>query len=181
LHPQISMTQIQYYHGWELVKFAFTAIDNYEFFTFGLFGDDAGVDIESFEGPGRTIAYYFVDDFSIRDLTSELDDNVSNSRGDMSNLFNLERSTFVPTAFTPNNDGLNDVFAPSLQANRGALMRVFDRSGAMVWESDDEIPNWEGYTLAGGVAKLGVYVWTLSIVTEDGSVEELSGSVTLLQ
>jgi hypothetical protein len=26
-----------------------------------------------------------------------------------------------------------------------------------------------------------VYVWTLSIVTEDGSVEELSGSVTLLQ
>jgi len=60
-------------------------------------------------------------------------------------------------------------------------MRIFDRSGAMVWESDDEIPNWEGYTLAGDPAQLGVYVWTLSIVTEDGSVEELSGSVTLLQ
>ena len=181
LHPHISLTQIHYYHGWKVVKFAFTASDKYEFFTFGLFGDDAGKEIESFEGPGRSIAYYFVDDFSIRDLTSELNNNISNDRGDMSNLFNLEISTFVPTAFTPNNDGLNDVFAPSLQPNRGALMRVFDRSGAMVWESDDEVPNWEGYTLDGGQAKLGVYVWTLSIVTEDGSVEELSGSVTLLQ
>ena len=46
---------------------------------------------------------------------------------------------------------------------------------------DDEYPNWEGYTLAGGEAKLGVYVWTLSVVTEDGSVEELNGTVTLLQ
>lgn len=181
MHPQISMTQIQYYQSWEIVKFAFTATDNYEFFTFGLFGDDKGKDIESFEGAGRTVAYYFVDDFSIRDLTSELNDNNLDSRGDMSNLFNLETSTFVPTAFTPNNDGVNDVFAPSLRANRGALLRVFDRSGAMVWESDEEIPNWEGYTLAGGVAKLGVYVWTLSIITEDGSVEELSGSVSLLQ
>jgi len=181
VHPQISMTQIQYYQGWKIMKFAFTASENHKFFTFGLFGDDAGKEIESFEGPGKTMAYYFVDDFAIRDLTSELNEDDLESRGDLSDLFNLEISTFVPTAFTPNNDGLNDVFAPSLQANRGALMRIFDRSGAMVWESADEYPNWEGYTLAGGEAKLGVYVWTLSVVTEDGSVEELNGTVTLLQ
>ena len=181
LHPLISLTQIQYYQGWKIMKFVFTASEDYKFFTFGLFGDDAGKEIESFEGPGKTMAYYFVDDFAIRDLTSELNEDDLESRGDVSDLFNFELSTFVPNAFTPNNDGLNDVFAPSLQANRGALMRVFDRSGAMVWESDDKHPNWEGYTLAGGEAKSGVYIWTLSVVTEDGSVEELNGTVTLLQ
>ena len=181
LHPQISMTQVQYYHGWEIVKFAFTATDNYKFFTFGLFGDDEGKYIDSFEGKGRTMAYYFVDDFSIRDLTSELNNNNEVSRGELSNLFNIESSTFVPTAFTPNDDGLNDVFEPSLRANRGAVLRVFDRSGAMVWLSDDENPSWEGFTLAGGVAKTGVYIWTLSVIVEDGSVEELDGTVTLLQ
>ncbi len=180
-HPQISMTQIQYYQSWQVVKFAFTANENYEFFTFGLFGDDAGKEIESFEGPGRTMAYYFVDDFMIRDLTSELNEDVTHSRGDFSNLFNLESSTYVPTAFTPNNDGLNDFFAPSIQSNNGAMLRVFDRSGAMVWECVGESPNWSGLTLAGGEAQTGVYVWTLSVTTEKGSVKELSGTVTLLQ
>ncbi|HIB76416.1 MAG TPA: hypothetical protein EYN28_06460 [Flavobacteriales bacterium] len=180
-HPQFSMTHVQYYHGWKVIKFAFTADKKFKFFTFGMFGSDIDKQIQSFEGPGRSKAYYFVDDFSIRDLTSELQTNNFPYRGDSSDLFSLESSTFVPTAFSPNSDGLNDVFMPSLGSNRGALLRVFDRSGAMIWESAEEQPNWSGITMAGGDARPGVYLWTLKVIVEDGSVEELSGPVTLLQ
>jgi gliding motility-associated-like protein len=180
-HPQFKISHIQYYQGWKVIKFAFTASDKFKYFTFGLFGVETGKQIQSLEGPGRTKAYYFVDDFSIRDLTSELQTDDETNRGDPSNLFSLERSTFVPTAFSPNNDNINDVFEPSLRANRGALLRIFDRNGAMIWESTDQVPNWGGYSQLGGIAQQGLYLWTLNVVLEDGSVEKLSGPVTLLK
>ena len=179
--PQFKISHIQYYQGWKVIKFAFTASEKYKYFTFGLFGVEVGKQILSLEGPDRTKAYYFVDEFSIRDLTSELQSNDLPDRGESSDLFLLERSTFVPTAFSPNNDNVNDVFEPSLRDNRGALLRIFDRTGAMIWESADEVPNWGGYNRIGGIAQQGLYLWTLAVVLEDGSVEEMSGPVTLIK
>jgi len=179
--PQYKISQIQYYQGWEVIKFAFTATEKYKYFTFGLFGVEVGKQILSLEGPGRSKAYYFVDDFSIRDLTSELQSNDVPFRDGPSDLFLLESSTFVPTAFSPNNDNINDIFEPSLRVNRGALLRIYDRHGAMIWESTDENPSWGGYNKIGGIAQQGLYLWTLDVVLEDGSVEEMSGPVTLLK
>ena len=179
--PHFTISHIQYYEGWKVIKFAFTASDNYKYFTFGLFGVEVGKQILSLQGPGRTKAYYFVDDFSIRDLTSELHTDNQPDRGDLSNLFSLESSTYVPTAFSPNNDNVNDVFEPSLRDNRGALLRIFDRNGAMIWESTDDVPSWAGYNRIGGIAQQGLYLWTLDVVLEDGSIEEMSGPVTLLK
>ena len=179
--PQFTLSHIQYYQGWKVIKFAFTASDNYKYFTFGLFGVEVGKQILSLQGPGRTKAYYFVDDFSIRDLTSELQTDNDPDRGELNNLFSLESSTFVPTAFSPNNDNVNDIFKPSLRDNRGALLRVFDRNGAMIWECTDDDPSWAGYNRIGGIAQQGLYLWTLDVVLEDGSVEEMSGPVTLLK
>ncbi|PCJ81288.1 MAG: hypothetical protein COA49_06130 [Bacteroidetes bacterium] len=179
--PQFSMNHIQYYQGWKVIKFAFTADKQFKYFTFGMFGADIDKQIQTFEGPGRSKAYYFVDDFAIRDLTSELQENDIPYRGDTSDLFNLETSTFVPTAFSPNNDGVNDVFMPSLRPNRGAMLRIYDRRGAMIWESSEEQPKWSGNSMLGGEARPGLYLWTLKVVIEDGSIDELSGPVTLLQ
>ena len=51
----------------------------------------------------------------------------------------------------------------------------------MIWESADEVPNWGGYNRIGGIAQQGLYLWTLAVVLEDGSVEEMSGPVTLIK
>jgi gliding motility-associated-like protein len=182
VHPNFYLTHVHYYQGWKVIKFAFTASEASRYFTFGMFGSDAGKTIEEFEGPGRLKAYYFVDNFSIRTLTSELqNENNTSDRGDTNPSYNIEPDTYVPTAFTPNGDGVNDEFTPSLRANRGAVMRIYDRGGALVWHSTGENINWDGRTLAGDTARAGVYAWFLSVQLEDGGVEELKGPVSLLQ
>jgi gliding motility-associated-like protein len=182
VHPNFYLNYVHYYHGWKIIKFAFTASEESRFFTFGMFGDDTGKTIQSYEGPGKLKAYYFVDDFSIRTLTSELqNENSSDDKGELNELFNLEPDTYVPTAFTPNGDGINDEFVPSLRANRGAVMRIYDRGGALVWHSTGDNINWNGRSLEGDTVRAGVYVWILSMKLEDGSFEELRGPVSLLQ
>ena len=95
--------------------------------------------------------------------------------------YNLETITYVPTAFTPNGDNLNDVFQPSLEANLCADLKVYDRGGALVWKTSGEEVEWNGMNMYGEISREGVYVWVLNIVLEDGSVRELSGPVSLFQ
>jgi len=181
VHPHFHLSNVHYYQGWKVIKFTFTAHDSYRFFTFGMFGSDVGKVIQSFEGNGRSKAYYFVDDFSIRNITSELqNDDASDDRGDRNELFDLKRDTYVPTAFSPNGDGINDTFEPSLKDNLGSVIQVYDRGGAMIWESTGDNMSWDGMTVFGIKSRVGVYVWVLTVVLEEGRVEQLSGPVTLL-
>jgi gliding motility-associated-like protein len=181
VHPHFQLAHVQYYQGWKVIKFAFTAHDNYMFFTFGMFGSDDGKVIQSFEGSGRSKAYYFVDDFAIRNVTSELlNYDASGDKGEYNVLFGLMRDTYVPTAFSPNDDGTNDTFEPSLKDNLGAVMQVYDRGGALIWEGTGDNMSWDGMTAFGLKSRVGVYVWVLTVVLEEGRVEQLTGPVTLL-
>ena len=181
VHPHFKLSQVHYYQGWKVIKFTFTAHGNYRFFTFGMFGSDDGKVIQSFEGSGRSKAYYFVDDFSIRIVSSDLlNDEITADKGDRNELFGLTRDTYIPTAFSPNGDGINDTFEPSLKDNLGAVMQVYDRGGAMLWESVGDNMSWDGMTVFGIKSRVGVYVWVLTVVLEEGQVEQLSGPVTLL-
>ena len=85
--------------------------------------------------------------------------------------YNLKRSTYVPTSFTPNGDNLNDVFQPLLETNLGADLKVYDRSGALVWKTSGEDVEWNGMNMYGEISREGVYVWVLNIVLEDGSIK----------
>jgi len=69
---------------------------------------------------------------------------------------------FVPTAFTPNGDGLNDVFKISVfrPCDRYSLS-VFNRWGQMIFEAEDaQEAIWDG-TFKGQMAEEGVYVYLL--------------------
>ena len=181
-HPHFQLSTIQYYQGWKVIKFAFTANDNYINFTFGMFGSDDNKVIQSFEGPGRSKAYYFVDDFAIRTLTADLQSDDIPVKGDKNPEFDITDGTFVPTAFTPNNDGLNDEFMPYLEKGTAdATLLIFDRAGTLVWESYGDTVKWEGFNLAGQPSEHGVYMWTLNVQLEDGQLKKLQGPVTLLK
>ncbi len=67
----------------------------------------------------------------------------------------------VPSAFTPNGDGLNDYLYP-LNAYRATnlLFRVYNRYGQMIFESKDWTVKWDG-TYKSLAQPSGTYVWTL--------------------
>lgn len=68
----------------------------------------------------------------------------------------------VPTAFTPNGDGLNDFFGPlNALAAENFLFRIYNRWGVLVFESKDWTKPWDG-KLSGITQPAANYVWTLS-------------------
>jgi gliding motility-associated-like protein len=68
----------------------------------------------------------------------------------------------VPTAFTPNGDGLNDLFGPlNALVAENFLFRVYNRWGGLVFESKDWTKPWDG-TIKGAQQPAANYVWTLS-------------------
>lgn len=77
-------------------------------------------------------------------------------------LITVLKDIFVPTAFTPNGDGLNDVWQILfLDANSGAAVQVFDRYGETVYQSKAGSNSWDG-KYKGIPMPAGSYVWMLN-------------------
>jgi gliding motility-associated-like protein len=76
-----------------------------------------------------------------------------------------ELTIYVPNAFTPNNDGINDVFLPSVlghQPDKYELV-IFDRWGREVFSTTDPLQGWNGGLNNGGdPLPDGVYTWKLN-------------------
>jgi gliding motility-associated-like protein len=92
-------------------------------------------------------------------------------------------SFYVPTAFTPNGDGLNDEFFPQGEGVNPLEyeMYIFDRWGNRIFETSDANMKWDG-TYLSGPAEEGVYVW--KIITNDIYLDEKHeniGHVTLIR
>ena len=98
------------------------------------------------------------------------------------------RRLFIPTVFSPNNDGENDRFYPS--TNNPSIkfiktFRIFDRWGELVFERFN-VPvstptfGWDGI-FNGQSAQQGVYVYYLEIEFIDGQLFDERGTVVLLR
>ena len=92
-------------------------------------------------------------------------------------------SVFMPTAFTPDNDGNNDVF--TMFGNKNSivymLIQIFNRSGEKVFESLDHNFVWDG-RYKGVLQNPSVFTWQMKLTFIDGHHEELrKGTVTLLR
>lgn len=68
---------------------------------------------------------------------------------------------FIPNAFTPDGDGLNDVFSPSTREVEDYEFTVINRWGQVVFKSNDPQKGWDGNYLD-KAAPAGVYFYTLS-------------------
>lgn len=88
----------------------------------------------------------------------------------------------VPTAFTPNGDGLNDYLFPNNAIKAQNLdFRVYNRWGQLVFETKDWTRKWDGRV--GGIPQdPGVYVWFLSYTHSDtGQKVFQKGTTTLIR
>ena len=87
----------------------------------------------------------------------------------------------VPSAFTPNGDGLNDYLYP-LNAYKATqlLFRVFNRNGVLVFETRDWTKKWDG-TFRSNPQTTQIFVWELSYVDASNKKIFLKGSTLLIR
>ena len=96
-------------------------------------------------------------------------------------LIELIYPIYVPNAFTPDNDGINDVFFASGEGITGFDMKIIDRWGNLVFHSTDINQVWDG-SFQGGThyVQNDVYVWIIEYDSRAGRAR-LEGHVTLVR
>lgn len=87
----------------------------------------------------------------------------------------------VPNVFTPDNDGVNDYFKLNTNGFASLSIKIFDRWGKEVFESDDVNATWDGNRKGGAVSAEGTYFYVINTVRPDGEVKSYQGTVTLLR
>jgi gliding motility-associated-like protein len=90
----------------------------------------------------------------------------------------------IPNTFTPNYDGLNDIFIPVFTSygfdQRSYQLEIFDRWGSLIFTTNDYKKGWDGiYKL--NPMKEEVYVYRIRFKTSDGNSIDKYGHVTLLR
>ncbi|MDX1349431.1 MAG: gliding motility-associated C-terminal domain-containing protein [Putridiphycobacter sp.] len=86
----------------------------------------------------------------------------------------------VPTAFSPNGDGKNDLLVVKGLALSKCIFKVYNRYGIQVFESDTQKNGWDG-NYKGKPMDPGVFHWTLEYEFNTGKSGILSGNTTLVR
>ncbi len=98
------------------------------------------------------------------------------------------RNIYIPNVFSPNGDGINDIFQvfTGLGVERISFVRLYDRWGEKVYEEKDLPPSPDGTTGWNGVFRgqdmnPAVFLYLIEVVFIDGQVLVYRGDVTLLR
>ncbi|MFB6455133.1 PKD domain-containing protein [Chitinophaga sp. Hz27] len=88
---------------------------------------------------------------------------------------------YIPNAFSPNGDGLNDIFRPlPVGIVKMNYFRVYDRWGKLMYSSTEYMKGWDG-TVNGNPAGIGTYVWIVEGVDINQNTISQKGTVTLVR
>ncbi len=130
---------------------------------------------------------YFPSDYSSNQTDNQTEGKSANKNETGETLNNkaekAESTVYVPNAFTPNGDGLNDVFIPQTAENiKEYKMFIYDKTGNLVFSSDDIHKGWEGHSQNNGAEsiKADIYLWRIELKNNKGEREHLMGYVNLL-
>ncbi len=95
------------------------------------------------------------------------------------------KNIYVPTVFSPNGDGINDVFFLQGTTAKILVFQIFDRWGNLIFdqrnvEVNQPIAGWEGRH-QGRFLDSGVFIWLAQLEFLDGTMDNLSGRVTSIR
>ncbi|NEM97478.1 gliding motility-associated C-terminal domain-containing protein [Pontibacter burrus] len=92
----------------------------------------------------------------------------------------LEYALFVPSGFTPNGDGLNDLFEVKGKRFENFAIKVMNSAGQVVYTGADRTTGWDG-NYNGKPQPAGVYAYEVTITLQDGTTKRRTGTVTLIR
>ncbi len=98
-----------------------------------------------------------------------------------------DRKFYIPNAFSPNNDGINDAFTVFSDASVAQLpsFEVFDRWGEKVFSAkaiptNDLTKGWDG-SFKDKPMPAGTYAYSIQLIWTDGKTEQVKGEVNLVR
>ena len=93
----------------------------------------------------------------------------------------LEPKVYIPQAFTPNDDGVNDLFLPVFSfLPKDYELKIYNRWGNIIFETSDPTKGWNGKQSNGKPAPAGSYIYLLKIKTEDNQTVEKRNNITVI-
>ena len=111
--------------------------------------------------------------------------NVSNACGTKTDTIHVyqqcEYPILLPSAFTPNGDGLNDVFrVPPLNKNHLMLLKIYNRFGQLMFSTSDKSKGWNGY-INSFPADNGTYIYDIKMTGITGKLISQKGTIVLIR
>lgn len=141
--------------------------------------DIAGID----SATGSNFIYTFPEDTGNYNITLTVTD-VEGCKNTITQIAIVtgEFGIYVPNAFTPDFDGLNDGFFPTGFgiAEQEYVFLIYDRWGEKIFESHKKFEPWNG-TYKNKLVPNGVYVWKLTFNDLDGDNQSRIGHVTIVK
>ncbi len=87
---------------------------------------------------------------------------------------------FVPNAFTPNNDGQNDIVYVRSQTLKTLRFYIYSQWGEQLYYGTNIASGWDG-TFKGNSQPTGVYIYTLKATMNDGREINKKGTITIIK
>ena len=90
-------------------------------------------------------------------------------------------TVLIPNVFSPNSDGINDLFKISVSNIRSFECDIFDRWGIKLFNSINYDASWNGTTSNGGLATDGTYFYIVRVKKYNNQVKEFKGYLSLFR
>ena len=88
--------------------------------------------------------------------------------------------TYIPNIFSPNNDGINDLFRPFSEVVTFEKLTIFDRWGNNLYETQERDPFWNG-KFQGNDCMPGIYVYLIEGVCQNGDKIIFTNDITIIK
>lgn len=130
-------------------------------------------------GSGPSYDMFISDTLTLKATLSITDSNFCRNSGSKTWFISIPNAYFVPTVFTPNEDGLNDVFKiGGYLSFRTYSMSIYNRWGELIFESTDPNQGWDG-RFGGETVMNGEYIYLISFEDADRNKVKRKGTVLL--
>ncbi len=159
--------------NWTTVSGSFVADSAYSYIVIGNFFDNTHTDmlrVQTSLSISQSISYYYIDDVCVS--TNPVSCNVTDTTS--------QSAAFImPTAFTPNDDNVNDKYFPVLSNATVEIFRIYNRWGQIIHNNPNE--GWDG-KYKDEPQPIDVYGYYTEIKDDiSGKIEKRTGSFTLLR
>jgi large repetitive protein len=88
---------------------------------------------------------------------------------------------YIPDAFSPNGDGINDVFMPKGSYIKNYEMYIYDRWGMQLFHSTDINNGWDGTYKGGGVSQEDAYIYVIKVTDTQDNAHSYTGQVSIIK